>query len=441
MDEQQLLSLKPELDRFLARYVPLFGREENGHHAQRFVGGLLYGGERRNAENVAEAMQGGPVRSLQAFITTGVWEDRQLLAQLRSDVLEVLADDEAIVNLDETGFAKKGKKSVGVARQYSGTLGRVDNCQIAVFANYCTPAGGGQVPGHTLIDRRLYLPKEWTDDPQRCVEAGVPEEVVFRTKPELALEMVCSLVGEGTPFRWVGGDSVYGDNSSLVEGLRQLNKWYVLDVSSSLTVWTSEPEVIAPEDHSHKGRGRRRSKPQVIGEKQTVAEVVAHLPAQAWKRMSLGEGSQGKRMCECAEVDVWFPEAGLPGPKERLVVRRSLCQEPEIKVQRSNAPQTIALSKVAAAGAARWSIEEDFQCGKGECGLDEYETRGWSGWHHHTALAMLAQAFLTLQRQRLGEKRTADDRARGAGAAEASARRAPMEPDRDPSLVPMATGT
>ncbi len=398
MDEQQLLSLKPELDRFLGEYAPLFGREENLHHAQRFVGGLLVGGERRNVENVAETMQGGPVRSVQAFITTGAWQDRPILAQLRSDVLEVLADEEAMVNLDETGFAKKGKKSVGVSRQYSGTLGRVDNCQVAVFANYCTPRG------HTLIDRRLYLPREWTDDPPRCREAGVPEEVVFRTKPELALEMVCGLVNEGTPFRWVGGDSVYGDNPSLVGSLRQLSKWYVLDVSCGLNVWTKEPEVIAPEDRPQKGRGRRRSKPQVIGDKQTIAEVVAGLPDDAWTRMSLGEGSQGERICECAELDVWFAEGGLPGPRERLVLRRSLCQKPEIKVQRSNAPESIPLRQVATAGATRWSIEEDFQCGKGECGLDEYETRGWTGWHHHTALAMLAQAFLTLQKQRLEKK-------------------------------------
>jgi SRSO17 transposase len=186
MTEEQLLELKPELDRFLESYAPQFGRPENHGHARRFVQGLLKGGERRNAENIAQNMAGANVRDLQAFLSTGVWDDSQVLAQMRQDVLKVLAEDDAVCNVDETGFAKKGDKSVGVARQYSGTLGKVDNCQIGVFANYCS------AKGHTLIDRRLYLPQEWTDDPQRCQQAGVPQGVVFRTKGELALEMVAA---------------------------------------------------------------------------------------------------------------------------------------------------------------------------------------------------------------------------------------------------------
>jgi len=204
MDEQQLRRLKPELDRFLDRYAPLFGRDENQAHARRLVQGLLHRGERRNTENIAEALQGGPVRSLQAFVTTGAWHDGAILAAMRRDVLGVLADADAVWNSDETGFPKKGTKSVGVKRQYSGTLGRTDNCQVAVFANYAS------VKGHTFMDRRLFLPEEWAADKARRDEAGVPEDVVFRTKPELALAMVASAVAEGTPFRWVGGDSIYG---------------------------------------------------------------------------------------------------------------------------------------------------------------------------------------------------------------------------------------
>ena len=161
MDEQQLLALKPELDRFLDRFAPLFGPDANQAHARRFVQGLLHGGERRNAENIAEAMSGGPVRSLQAFITTGVWPDREILTELRRFVVEILGDDDAVWNSDETGFPKKGTKSVGVKRQYSGTLGRTDNCQVAVFANYSS------AKGHTFMDRRLYLPEEWASDSDR----------------------------------------------------------------------------------------------------------------------------------------------------------------------------------------------------------------------------------------------------------------------------------
>src|SRR6516162_3639311 len=269
MDEQQLLALKPELDRFLDRFAPLFGVEQNRTHARCFVQGLLHQGERRNSENIAQAMAGGKVRNLHAFITTAAWHDAALLAELRCCVLEVLADDDAVWNSDETGFPKKGTKSVGVKRQYSGTLGRTDNCQIGVFANYCS------VRGHTLMDRRLFLPEEWANDRDRREEAGVPAGVIFRTKPELALAMLANAVAEGVPFRWVGGDSVYGTSPTFVQGVRQLGKWYVLDSSAEARVWTSEPQVIPPEKRPKSSLGRRCTQPLVIGEPKRVDEVVA----------------------------------------------------------------------------------------------------------------------------------------------------------------------
>jgi SRSO17 transposase len=418
MDEQQLLALKPELDRFLDRFAPLFGGEGNQGHARRFVEGLLHGGERRNAENIAQAMSGGPVRSLQAFISSGVWPDRELLGEIRRCTLEVLSDEDAVWNSDETGFPKKGTKSVGVKRQYSGTLGRTDNCQVAVFANYSS------AKGHTFMDRRLFLPQEWADDRDRRAEAGVPDGVIFRTKPELALEMLADAVTEGVPFRWVGGDSIYGSSPTFVQGVRQLGKLYVLDTSSEAHVWTKQPQVTPPEQRPKPSRGRSYTQPLVIGTSQQVVDVIATLPSDAWRRITVAEGSQGPRVYEYAEMWVWFSEEGLPGPRERLLVRRSLGQEPELKYHRSNAPADVPLKKVSEVRASRWTIEEDIQSAKEECGLDEYETRGWVGWHHHTALSMLALTFLVLQRARLGEKRAADDRARGAGAARASARRA-----------------
>jgi SRSO17 transposase len=434
MDEQQLSALKPELDQFLDRFVPLFGAEGNQTHARRFVEGLLHRGERRNAENIAEAMNGGPVRSLQAFITTGSWADRDLLDEMRRSVLEVLADEDAVCNCDETGFPKKGNKSVGVKRQYSGTLGRTDNCQVAVFSNYSS------AKGHTFMDRRLFLPEEWADDEDRRKEAGVPAGVIFRTKPELALEMVANAVSEGVPFRWVGGDSVYGNSPSFVQGIRDLGKWYVLDVSSDVYVWTEEPQVISPEQRQKSSRGRQPTQPLVVGKSQPVSEVIAALPATAWRRITVAEGSQGPRIYEYAEIWVWFSEAGVPGPRERLLARRSLGQEPELKYHRANATVEVPLGKLAQVRAARWTIEEDIQSAKGECGLDEYETRGWVGWHHHTALSMLALTFLVLQRVRLGEKRAPDDRPRGASAARPSAGHSRLGRQRNPAMVPMAHG-
>jgi SRSO17 transposase len=405
MDEPQLLALKPELDRFLLRFAPLFGRRENRAHAGRFVQGLLHGGERRNAENIAQAMSGGPVRSLQAFLTTGDWQDGAVLDEVRRSVLEALADEDAVWNSDETGFPKKGTKSVGVKRQYSGTLGRTDNCQVAVFASYCS------AKGHTFMDRRLFLPEEWAEDGDRREEAGVPPGVIFRTKPQLALEMVAAAAAEGVPFRWVGGDGVYGDSPAFVQGVRLLSKWYVLDSSADARVWTVEPRVIPAEQRPRPARGRPPTQPLVVGEARRVDEVVAALPAGAWRRLTVAEGSQGPRVYEYAEVWAWFSEEGLPGPRERLLVRRSLGQEPELKYHRSNAPAEVTLLKLAQVRATRWTIEEDIKSGKGQCGLDEYETRGWRGWHHHTALSILALAFLALQRSRLGGKRAGDDRA------------------------------
>jgi SRSO17 transposase len=416
MDVHGLRQLKPELDLFLQRYAALFGRDEARDHANRFVQGLLLGGDRRSVENIAEAIDGCVVRSLQKFITQSPWSDDDVVEELQRHVTEVLGDPQAALNVDETGFPKKGTKSVGVKRQYAGCLGRTDNCQIGVCVNYCSAAG------HTLIDRRLFLPEEWAADQPRREEAGVPETVVFRTKPELALEMVQEAVRRGLPFRWVTADSVYGDSPTFVQGVRGLGKGYVVDTSADARVWLTEPEVIPA---GAKGpRGRTTTRPRVATKPERVDEVVARLPAKTWKRIIVAEGSQGPRLYEYAELGVWFSEEGLPSGRERLLVRRSLGQKAELKYHRSNAPAEVPLEKLAQVRGSHWSVEQSFEAAKGECGLDEYETRGWVGWHHHTALSLLALWFLALHRRRLGEKRAADDRPRGAGAAGASARRA-----------------
>jgi SRSO17 transposase len=416
MDVQALRQLKPELDLFLERYAALFGRDEAQNHANRFVQGLLLGGERRSVENIAEAIDGCVVRSLQKFIAQSPWSDDQVIEELQRHVTEVLGDPDAALNVDETGFPKKGTKSVGVKRQYAGCLGRTDNCQIGVCVNYRSATG------HTLIDRRLFLPEEWAADAARREEAGVPKAVVFRTKPELALGMVQQAIERGLPFRWVTADSVYGDSPTFVQGVRGLGKWYVVDTSADARVWLTKPEVIPA---GTKGpRGRATTQPRVATKPERVDEVAARLPAKAWQRIVVAEGSQGPRVYEYACLWVWFSEEGLPSGPERLLVRRSLGQQAEVKYHRSNAPAEVPLEKLAQVRGGHWSVEQSFEAAKGECGLDEYEARGWVAWHHHTALSLLALWFLGLQKQRLGEKRTPDDRARGKGATRPSARQA-----------------
>jgi len=406
----------PELEVFLSRYGSCFGRQTNLAHARRLLHGLLAGTDRRNVENMAEAIEGGVVRTLQKFLGQGTWSDQEVLCELREHVTETLGDEDAVLIVDETGFAKKGIKSVGVARQYSGTLGRVDNCQIGVFLSYASPQG------HTLIDRGLFLPESWTTDPQRCQEAGIPPEVIFRSKPDLALEMIHQRVLDKTPFRWIAGDSVYGNSPSFLQGLRELEKWYVVEISSEIHAWTEPPEM-RPLGQSSGARGRPTTRQKPLSRATAVHELVDQIPESAWQRISVAQGSQGPRLYEYAELLVWFSEEGVPiDQPERLLVRRSLDQASELKFQRSNAPAEIGLQKLAQVGGCRWAIEQNFQCGKGECGLDEYETRGWIGWHHHTCLSMLALWFLSLQKQRLEKKTSTTDGSRATQRLETSAR-------------------
>jgi len=427
MDGKQLRQLKPELDTFLERYLPLFGREENHQHAERFVQGLLGGQERRNIENIAEVVSGGVVRTMQKFVAQGCWDDAIVLRELRRHVGGTLGDEEGTLNIDETGFPKKGKKSVGVKRQYSGTLGRVDNCQVGVFANLCS------TKGHTFIDRRIFLPEEWIEDDERREEAGIPESVVFCRKPKLGLEMIQAAVTEQVPFRWVGGDSVYGDSPTFVQGVRGLGKWYVLDVSSEAHVWLRQPKVGKPGPRG--GRAKPKTKPI------SVAEAAARLRPSAFKRITVSEGSQGPIVYEYAEMTVWFSEEGSPATDpERLLVRRSLNQKPELKYHRSHAPSKVSLQRLAEQRACRWTIEEDIKAGKGQCGLDEYETRGWIGWHHHTALSMLALLFLVLQKLRLGKKRAANDRAGSPRDSSSSTGPAPVGRKRNRGVEQLANG-
>lgn len=428
MDARDLRRLKPELDAFVERYAPLFGREPaRAAHANRFVQGLLLGSDRRSVENIAEAIDGCVVRSLQKFISQSSWQDDELVEELQRHVTAELGDLDASLNVDETGFPKKGNKSVGVQRQYAGCLGRTDNCQIGVFINYRSATG------HTLIDRRLFVPKEWAGDFERRAEAGVPEAVVFRSKPELAVEMVTLAAERGVPFRWVTADSVYGDSPTFVQGVRALGKHYVVDTTADARVWLEEPAVIPA--GTRMPSGQKTCKPKVTTKPKRVDEVVASLSSTAWKQLVVAEGSQGPRRFEYAELWVWFSEEGVPSERERLLVRRSLGQKAEIKYHRSNAPAAIALKKLAEVRGGHWSVEQSFQAAKGECGLDEYETRGWVGWHHHITLAMLALWFLGLQRRRMGEKRAADDGARSARTARPPSGGAAMGRKGNPALV------
>jgi len=403
MEAERLGRVEEELVAFHAGFAPLFGRREAQERSEQYLRGLLVQKEeRRSAENLAEAVEGANARALQRFLSESGWDDAALIERVQGYLGQRLSDAAGVFILDETGFPKQGKKSVGVARMYTGTLGKRANCQIGVFLSYTSPKG------HATVDRRLYLPEQWTDDPARCRAAGVPEGVTFQTKPQLGLSMLRQARAWGhLAGQWVTGDEVYGNSTPLRDALRQEGWSYVLEVSCDTPVFLQKPRLEIP---PHRGRGRVPQKPRrVAGEPApcTVAEVAAGLEESAWTLLKVAEGSQGPRIYRFAHVRLWESRGGLPGPETWLLLRTNP-DGSELKYYLSNAPRSATLERLGEVAALRWTVEVEFEFLKGEAGLDEYEVRSWRGWHHHTALVLLAEAFLLTLEQAWGEKAAPD---------------------------------
>jgi SRSO17 transposase len=388
---------------FHQEFASLFGRTEARERSEQYLRGLLVQQtDRRNAENLAESVAGATPRSLQRFLTESPWEDWPVIDRLQGRVGHRLNQRDGVFVLDDTGFAKQGKRSVGVARQYSGTLGKVGNCQVGVFLAYVSEKG------HALVDKALYLPREWTDDRQRCREAGVPEAVSYQTKAELGLGLLRRARRAGhLTAEWLTGDAGYGEVPSLRDQLAAAGWRYVLEVPSNTHIFTRAARVAVPE---WSGRGRKPTQPQLVaGEPgpQSVQAVAVSLPAAKWHTLTVAEGAQGERIHQFAALRVWESREGLPGRECWLVLRRNL-DGSEAKSYLSNAPADTPLLRLAQVGAMRWPIETEFQTEKGETGLDEYEVRTWLGWQHHVTMALLAGAFLLDLQLDWGEKATPD---------------------------------
>jgi SRSO17 transposase len=357
------------------RIRPLFTQERVAVSAGLFLDGLL-GPERRKTGWMRAEAAGdpGPWRQ-QAILGRGRWEADALRDVVRDYALESLADQDAVLVLDETGFLKQGKSSCGVARQYTGSAGKVTNCQIGVFAAYVSRHG------HAFIDRALYLPKTWTDDPARLPAAHVPPEVTFATKPRLALAMIERAIAAEVPFAWVAADSVYGVGE-IETALRRAGKGYVLGVSGS---------------HPFSSWG---GKPPVAGTAEAIARA---LPASAWARLSAGDGTKGARLHDWAYLELADLEAaeygdGLSGLWTRgLLVRRSIA-DGELAFFSTWCPAGTEIATLVEVEGRRWAIEDGFETAKNELGLDHNETRSWHGWHRHVSLVMLAFAMLAVIR-------------------------------------------
>lgn len=367
------------------RLAPRFARSEPRERVLAYVRGLLAPLEKKNSWTLAESAGESVPDGMQRLLAYADWDADAVRDDVRDYVVEHLAParggTSGVLVVDETGFVKKGTKSAGVARMYSGTAGRIENCQIGVFLGYATPAG------RTFLDRELYLPKEWTADRPRCAEARIGEEVEFATKPELAMRMITRALDAGVPAGWVTGDEVYGQHARLRRMLEERRMPYVMAVPVN-------QRVIAAVDE---GAGPR------VRELRADA-LAAMLPPQAWKKLSAGDGAKGPRLYHWARAPI------RPLENDRsywLLARRSLADPDDVAYYLCYGPEGTALRELVRVAGARWAIEETFQTAKGQVGLDQYQVRRYDSWYRHITLAMLAHAFLTVTTADAGAKRGA----------------------------------
>jgi SRSO17 transposase len=375
------------LECFLQRYLPRFYRVEQHELARVVLQGKLSNLQRKTSEPIAN-QAGRQRKPVQHFVGAGGWNDEAVMTELRRHVAEAFGDADAVLVLDPSAFAKSGSASCGVARQWCGRLGKVDNCQVGVFLAYVTAAG------QTLVDRRLYLPQEWADDAARRPQTYVPKEVGFEESWRIGLKLL-DRAGEDLPFGWVAGDDEFGRVTAFRAALRGRGLRYVLDVPSNTLIRDLE-ETPAP--------GRRRP-PRRRAEDRAKA-----LPRRRWRKVRLGAGAKGPKVVWAAEAWVQTKdEDGRVGPRERLVVIRNTDREPQTWYTLSNAPADVPLAKVVAVHGRRHGVEELFAAGKGEVGLSHYEVRSWVGWHHHMTLSLLALWFLEMEKEQLGGKNPGTD--------------------------------
>lgn len=358
-------SVNPErwrrgFDAVLDRLAPRFARHEPLRHAGALMLGLLSDLGRKNCWTIAERSGHATPDRLQHLLSRAIWDADAVRDDLRSYVVEHLDDEDAVLVVDETGDVKKGAGTVGVQRQYTGTAGRVENSQVAVYLAYASPAG------HALIDRALYLPKSWIDDPARRETAGIPDQTTFATKPQLAAEMICAALDHDVRASWVAGDEVYGADPTLRQRLQDRGIGYVLAIGCNRQVST-------------------------LSGKTRVDQLVAALPDKAWQRHSAGTGAKGDRWYSWAQIKITEPGDGHP----RLLVRRNDTTG-EIAYYRCHSPHPVELTTRVRVAGQRWKVEESFQASKGLAGLDRHQVRRWTSWHRWVTLAMLAHAFLAV---------------------------------------------
>jgi SRSO17 transposase len=402
MNSREMDACADRMEEFVSKLLRHVGRSERRRHGALYVQGLLLEGERKSIEPLARRVPGGNVQALQQFVgqSPWAWEPvRRLLAQQMEE--ELLPATAWIV--DDTGFPKQGNESVGVARQYSGTLGKVGNCQVAVAVHLATEEAS--MP----LDWALYLPQAWIEDRERCRKAGIPENTPFRSKGELALELIDHLLGWGLQRQPVLADAGYGNSSEFRQGLADRHLHYVVGIESSTGVWDRPTQRVKPQHRTGRGRPRR---PYYRDQPQAVSSLAAGLPAPQWRTVTWRQGRQGpqrSRFAACRVQPAHGHAKDRPElPPVWLLIEWPLEAEAPTKYWFSNLSEGLSLRRLVRLAKLRWRVEQNYQQLKEELGLDHYEGRGWQGWHHHVTLVCLAYAFLLLERERNKKKPASD---------------------------------
>lgn len=385
--EELAMSLE-RLQQFMKPYLELFPGVKSQRHAKDFVEGLLTDLERKSVEPIAERI-GQYRRPLQYFIGESPWDHEPLVGELCEEVSKDLGESNGIFVIDPSTFPKKGKDSVGVARQWCGRLGKTENCQKGIFLGYVSNLG------HTLVDERLYLPREWTKDKMRKRKCGVPEKVRFKTAQKLALEMLRERRSR-FPHRWVVADDEFGRGFSFRKGLEELGERYLLEIPSNLLVRA----IRKPADHKIGAVGRARKKTPY----RRVNTWKAGLKKQDWEKIHIRDGAKGPLVVWAVRLRIQTRDRQRRSKKiQWLLILKTEQRNSEIRYYLSNAEEEISLGEMVHAANARHWIEDCFERAKGKVGLDQYEVRSWRGWHHHITLCLLAMYFLVMEQRRLNQ--------------------------------------
>lgn len=390
MTERQIKRCRKRLEQYLVDLLEPLGRSERRHWAAVYLRGLLLNGERKSIEPMAMRLPEGNVQAMQQFVGQSPWEWTPLWERLALRMTKELEPDSAWV-VDDTGFPKQGQHSVGVERQYSGTLGKTGNCQVAVSLHHVAEMG------HTVLGWRLYLPESWAKDPQRRREADIPDEVVFQPKWQLALDLIDQVRGWGLPDQIVIADSGYGDGTEFREALETRRLSYVLGISPSLGVWGKPPQAEVP---PYAGRGAPATRYRYGTQRPSSVRELA-LQAKGWKKLRWREGTKGwlesRFLAMRVQPSHGFVRGQPPHKAVWLLVQWPQGEKEPTKYFLCDLPASYRLRRLVRLAKSRWKIEFDYRQLKQQLGLDHYEGRSWRGWHHHVTLVMMAHAFLTLE--------------------------------------------